>query len=550
MIRVAVRAVACAFLLSFTACNAGNAPARGFGSRQLLATRDPTFEVVGLDDDRLVTSSVIDGGNLYSSIDLTTGQVEDLGRSPVFFADDAGVARLTCATASSASGDTVLTITDSQTGLSTNIDGIRSWTPSCPTDPEQPMVVERMDSAGAITVWAGAYDRLAQIATDLVIRVVVTLDSTTTTVLAARVDAPAALGIFALDGPAFTEREIVAPALGAAAWADGATPGPALASASLDDGLPIWILADHFLYSRVMADGEIFAFVGPFAGGPELALFPVQPPLSFVYGRSDLMFTEGPMVVESNATGSVLRYWDDAGKRLVSCDLPPSTVPLSWTATPDGRRFLVGLDQEQDEAYGAAAPLLLVSRDLAAQGNACALLAKGDVTSSGFSPSGASMFWVTAPAVGDAMLWTAADGTAARKLGAGISIDHVHFLDDARLELALAQDLLWLDATEDAPSLHYIAEQVFGVGLDFGGSIITGYDFNQQDGTGQLGVVDRSTGLKKPISPSVVSYDGFAIATADGGAAQQVGVAYVVRGRNPSAQDGLWWATVDAADLQ
>ena len=109
---------------------------------------------------------------------------------------------------------------------------------------------------------------------------------------------------------------------------------------------------------------------------------------------------------------------------------------------------------------------------------------------------------------------------------------------------------MWLDATEDAPSLHYIAEQVFGVGLDFGGSIITGYDFNQQDGTGQLGVVDRSTGLKKPISPSVVSYDGFAIATADGGAAQQVGVAYVVRGRNPSAQDGLWWATVDAADPQ
>ena len=162
------------------------------------------------------------------------------------------------------------------------------------------------------------------------------------------------------------------------------------------------------------------------------------------------------------------------------------------------------------------------------------------------------MFWVAAPTVGDATLWTAgADGTAARKLGAGTSIDRVHFLDDARLELALAQDLVWLDATEAAPSLHYIAEQVFGASVDLGGaSIVTGYDFNQQDGTGQLGVVDRDTGLKQPISPSVVSYEGFAISTADGGAAQQVGVAYVVRGRNPSAQDGLWWATVDVADLQ
>ena len=83
-----------------------------------------------------------------------------------------------------------------------------------------------------------------------------------------------------------------------------------------------------------MADGEIFAFVGPFAGGPELALFPVQPPLSFVYARSGFMFTEGPMVVESNATGSVLRYWDDAGKRLVSCDLAPSTVPLELDRDP------------------------------------------------------------------------------------------------------------------------------------------------------------------------------------------------------------------------
>ena len=368
MIRVAVRAVACAFLLGFAACSEGHAPARGFGSRQLLATRDPTLQVAGLDQDRLLASTSVDGGTLYESIDLETGQVEDLGASPGSSPVDAGVGRFTCATSSSRSGDIVLTITDSQSGLSTSIDDVQSWTPDCPTDPAQRMVVERMDSAGAITLWGGSYDRLAQIATDLVIQGVVSLDLQTIRVLAARADTPRALGIFTLDGPAFTESEAVAPVLGAAAWADGATPGPALASGSLSGALPVWMLGDHFFYARVMADGEIVAFAGPFAGGSELALFPVQSPRSFVFPTSGLAFSAGPVLVEGNATGSVLRYWDDAGRRLVSCDLPQVTAPLSWSSTPDGRRLLVGVARGTDVAFGAVGPLLLVSRDLAAPG--------------------------------------------------------------------------------------------------------------------------------------------------------------------------------------
>lgn len=557
--RVAARSSVCGLLMSFLACSGDHAPARGFGSRQLLATRDPSFQLVGQDDDdELIASSSVDGGTLYSSINFTTGQVESLGPSPTFFQApaDAGTTRFTCATATSSSGDTVLTITDIQSGQSTSIDGFAQSIPPCPSDESQVLVVERIDSAGAVTLWSGPYDRLAQFATDLDIQSVVSSDSATITVLAARTSAPNALGIYAIDVATLADREVVAPVLGAAAYADGAPQGAALASGSLSKALPVWILGDHFFYARVMASGGSLIFVGPFAGGPapELALVPVPSQSTFARPAQSVGFGPGmgPAFVDTGTTGSVLRYWDDGVRRLVSCDLPPVAVPLIWNATPNGRQLLFGLDRETDDTFGATGPLLLMSLDLAAQGTACSLLAKQDVTSSGFSPNGTSMFWVTAPSVGNATLWTAADdGTAARMLGAGISIDHVHFLDDARLELTLDQDLVWLDATLPQAPLHDIAEQVFGDSLDFGGSsIITGYELNPQDGNGLLGVVDRDTGLKKPISPSVVSYGGFAVPTVDGGAAQQIGIAYVVRGRYPSAQDGLWWATIDVADLR
>jgi hypothetical protein len=549
--------------MSCLACSGGQAPARGFGSRQLLATRDPSLQLVGQDDDGLLVSSTVDGGTLYSSINLTTGQVENLGPSPTFSQApvDAGATRFTCATATSSSGDTVLTITDAQSGQSTSIDGFAQSIPPCPSDESQVLVVERIDSAGAVTFWSGPYDRLAQVATDLDIQNVVSFDGATITVQAARTLAPSALGIYAVDVATLTTREVVAPVLGAAAYADGAPQGAALASESLSKALPVWGLGDHFFYARVMAGGGSLIFVGPFASGPapELALVPVPSQSAFArpapivgLGPSGVFASPGtgPAFVDIGTTGNVLRYWDDGARRLISCDLPPVTVPLIWSTTPNGRQILFGVDREAD--VGAAGPLLLVSLDRAAQGTACSLLAKQDVTSSGFSPSGTSMYWVTAPSVGNATLWTAAaDGTAARMLGAGISIDHVHFLDDARLELTLSQDLVWLDASEPASPLHYIAEQVFGDSIDFsGGSIITGYEFNEQDGTGELGVVDRDTGRKTPISPSVASYGVFALPMVDGGVTQEIGIAYVVRGRYPSPQDGLWWATIDLADLR
>jgi hypothetical protein len=76
---------------------------------------------------------------------------------------------------------------------------------------------------------------------------------------------------------------------------------------------------------------------------------------------------------------------------------------------------------------------------------------------------------------------------------------------------------------------------------------LVGYDFNEQEGTGMLGLVNRETGVKRLISPAVSSFQILPRSSAE---PEGVRVVYVVRGRNPSAQDGLWLATLTADDFR
>ncbi|HEY5090397.1 MAG TPA: hypothetical protein VIK30_10520, partial [Polyangia bacterium] len=101
-------------------------------------------------------------------------------------------------------------------------------------------------------------------------------------------------------------------------------------------------------------------------------------------------------------------------------------------------------------------------------------------------------------------------------------------------------DLVWVDTTDSSNKLHYVAEQIFGSAIDVAGSwVVIGYEFSTQNGTGLLGVVNRDTGAKRLISPEVSQFEFGA------------GVfAYLVQGRNPSSQDGVWVATISPSDLQ
>jgi hypothetical protein len=93
--------------------------------------------------------------------------------------------------------------------------------------------------------------------------------------------------------------------------------------------------------------------------------------------------------------------------------------------------------------------------------------------------------------------------------------------------------------------------------MGVGGWLITGYEYSTQAGTATVGLVNRNTGEKRPISPDVSQFIVLAGRHgADGGlfpdstAVGALTVVYVVRGRNPSPQDGIWSATISTADLQ
>jgi hypothetical protein len=74
------------------------------------------------------------------------------------------------------------------------------------------------------------------------------------------------------------------------------------------------------------------------------------------------------------------------------------------------------------------------------------------------------------------------------------------------------------------------------------------HDYSTQDGTGLLGVVNRDTDEKRLISPEAAAFHLIAEPpSSDGGSGGTVyDVVYLVRGRNPSPQDGLWMSRVSS----
>ena len=148
-------------------------------------------------------------------------------------------------------------------------------------------------------------------------------------------------------------------------------------------------------------------------------------------------------------------------------------------------------------------------------------------------------------------------------IGSG-EIYETHFIDDggARLEMILGGELSWLDLHDAAGTLHHVAEQVHGAIYDITGGhwLIMGYQWSSTDGTGTLAVINRDDGEVRPISQSVSQYEvlidgvssdgGLVSPFGDAGVGTEFVVVYVVRGRNPSPQDGIWRATISPSELQ
>jgi hypothetical protein len=250
----------------------------------------------------------------------------------------------------------------------------------------------------------------------------------------------------------------------------------------------------------------------------------------------------------SGGTG-LLFLWDAQTGRLVSCPSAYELRPLGF-ASRDGRQFLVGIQSSPGSPAVDAATVVLISPDGNGRDGVCTVLAADHSEDPQMSPDGALTWLVDAPGQPSA-LWTAAgDGTGAREIGQG-SIDETswppYFYAPSRLELRLDSDLAWVDVRDDPVKMHYVAEQVFDQTIDFDRQVVIGYDFSAQDGTGSLGLVDRDTGAKRLISSQVVTYEPTRPSSSDSPVADYI--VYLVRGRNPSSQDGLWVATISKDDV-
>jgi len=549
---------------------------RGFASRQLLAVRDPTLRFnlnAGYYAYTKHMTYVTGDGDAkrYWSVDVETGDIREHDESFTDLVETptATPGGLTCAWGVNMNGDAELLITDPQTGRHAAITGIYTYVPPCPTDADATLTLWRV-TGGRVALWTGPFDALAPapLDHDLVVATVVAFRGGATHVIAASVDQPDALGLHRIDLATFAVTTIVPPTLAGGAWAPGVAATGDLQSSSL--AAPVGYssgdffaspFGDRFIYQRKMTDGSTFTFVGPYADGPgrELALVGKR---SSTANTTLIRGTAAGQLawVESDVTAGMrtLHLYDDDRRLVLSCDQLSSPF-LVATPSADGTEVLFSPEPYNPvwDVYQAIGPVLLMTPARAAADGtgACTVLTASNALAAGRSPDDATLFWLAQiPDSWDTELWTAARDGSAPRLVATDRIDGPpaapRFTDNNQLELKLDRDLVWIDVRDDPVRTHFITENVFGASFGIGRWLVTGHAYSDQDASGRLGVVNLDTGETLPISPQVDQF-----ASPDQGATRMLPadrvarVVYVVRGRNPSAQDGLWLATIDGAAL-
>jgi hypothetical protein len=570
---------------ALSACGDGAPPQRGFASRQLIQLRDPTFSFEGSRGD-VVLYSVGEAPRTYLSFDLRTGAT---ATHDATYADVPGPgytlaadpnARYQCSFGSDEKNDIEFLIDDAATGQRTTVAG-GSIASRCPTEADPTLMIWRREADATLTLWTGRYDSLQMAPIDLAVAWIVqdfTPTDVTVDVVGGRPDAPDALGIYSIDLTTFAATQLVAPASSDAVWAEGAAPAGSTDSTSLFRDVAyrggVTPIGDHFLYWRQMTDGGVTLFAGPFATGAarELALYhraadaPSLVPMAAAEGSPAL--SPLPQVWRWDAGGSSqIAVWDDARRRLIAC-ASPFTAETTGVASADRSKlaFFVQPRPSQDVGgiFASAGPLLLVDTAAPAGGPAaCNTLAASGVSAAGLAPDGSTLFWLIPGTYPSAALWLAApDGSAPRMVGD----DRIegppnapHFVGPSKLEIDIFADLVWIDTHDDPIVTHPIVERVRGGAIDRGRWLIIGYDASEQDGNADLGVVNRDDGSdRRLISPDVVNffspdirpdYSTTVFPSLSRTAGDPIRVVYLVRGRNPSSQDGLWLATINASDI-
>jgi hypothetical protein len=551
------------------ACDDGGPVQRGYGSQQLLQLRDPTFRFDGSLGDLVYYQTDADasagGTRTYWSLDIGTGELENLGISDPT-RDQPSTNRYVCVYHANAEGlYDVYEIQDTQTAQFTLIENVVMTSPYCPTDADTTMIVWRRETDSTRTLWIGPFANLQQVALPIVVHQALWHENAASLVSAPSPTTPAGLGIYSVpDQDPTAATEIVPAALAELVWAPGATPSAALASAGLPESrIPFWSAGSgHYTYTRAMDDYSRVMFAGPYdAGGPtELALFPVATddgltmlrlePYHYRYDGDWQLTTAWASIAD--ATHSRLRIWRDALGRLTTCTWPGDQNPVA-IGDPENENALIFMSPNSTTPPETF-PLLLMMPAFDGD-SACKVLATAGVDWADFSPDGSAAAW-TVQSFGDTTLWRSGrDGSGPRAIGTGM-IANPRFVGDSQLEFTNDGDLVWVDVNDDSGLTHFVTEQVFGTAIDLGRWAVTGHDYSVQDGNGQLALVNRDTGETRPISPAVVQYmspDVVQRGTTIGVFMENgtpVRIVYLVRGRNPSSQDGIWVATITQQDRE
>ncbi len=575
-------------------CGGNVTVSRGFGSREVLPLRDPTIsltyvsDVAGQDPSLVYTTQ--GAGLTYWSLDLVTGTLQNLGGQPPSGTPGSPpppTGRYSCQVVGLTSdGTSTLQIVDGTTGLETDVDGVVTYA-GCPGD-DGTLSIFRLDpdSGDGLLLWSGPYQQLAMVPLPITVRSIVRFRSTAAATPDAGAPAvpdivvsgsvpgePDAVGIYTIDLPSVTVTNAVPATLAGAAWATGAPQAGSLGSGSVSRGLAISRFNGHYIYGRTMDDGGTTMFAGPFDTGParELALFQVSASAPGGMLGQGLRVAPpddatAPVTVPAMASWELegpggspnqLMVWDDTDAQMAVC--PSSSGAFqAGTLSPDGKHVL--FSQASGGTLASVGPLQLLTLGAGGTGS-CIELGDGNVFWADTSGDGSMIAWIaeTDPTTLDGQLWIAnGDGTGAQMVFAGTLYGARFVSGTTKLELSYGGDLVWLDI-HDPTHLVYVAEDLFGATTGVGGWwFVGGYDYSTQDSSGLLGAINLDTGKKMQISPSVSQYLVAAQTVASSGdtlssATQLTGlshVVYLVRGRNPSPQDGIWMATIDAADLQ
>jgi hypothetical protein len=573
------------------ACSGNRPVARGYESRELFPIRTTALGFNGADGPGVVVFQTNDDGGInYWTVDLSTGAAQSFGNTyppPPPGSNPPPPAPYVCSQVfGSATPQAITTgtlqITDAATGAVTSVSDVVSYA-QCP-GADGNLLLFVADANGNLVFERGPFTDLQPVPLGLDVTQLgywAFDDSNapaTVSLWGVVPPVPGQIGFYTIDLTSYAVTTDIPAVPASTAWASGATPAGSLASTSVSgDSLSLLPFGgNHYIYPRAMSDGGTTIFAGPFSSGPasELALF--QVPAGALLPAPEIV-APSPSAPAGAATpvnliswnlgapANELVIWDDTNQRISACPIPPSAL-IQGVASPDGTRVLFGAPQAPSgySQSSSGGPLLLLTIGAGAAGtNTCSTLVSADVTGAQFSPDGEFLYWVVQPPTGEAQLWVAAsDGSGAHMVGTGL-LQNVHFIvpGAAQLEMILGGDLVWMDLHDSGVNLHYVAQQVFDLIYDLrDGWLIAGYDYSSQNTNGTLGLVNRNTGEKRPISPEVAQFTVFSEAlSGDGGYVSNqsdaavtfvLSVIYQVHGRNPSSQDGIWVATITAADLQ